>query len=182
MSDTSTSTPIIRDDWPAVVTEILKEYGLQKDPQYHGEMVRFFDRPDVKHRYYRRAGLTVDALGELIWDHGVTRERPTCNDVLELLEILFVNPAAVKQARRRRANTKTAETAIDREVRKAKGTRLRKYQCDCGQIIQGTRKTDVICGPCFRINGITESMPRVTKLPEEILAEYAGELMERESA
>ena len=78
-----------------------------------------------------------------------------------------------------RTKRKIAQWYADRDMKragedagaryqKAQKNRLRKYVCDCGQIIRGTRNTLVLCGLCHEMTGQLVMMRRADPLPEEI--------------
>ena len=184
-------------DQPApAVHALLKEFGLCMDEAFRGELTRLLDLPGHRRAYFRKRGLTIDGLAEMLWDRRITGRRLSTVEVLEVLELVMVNEPT-RKSRRRRASEAVGD--IERLARKATDNRQRKFQCErCGQIARGTRKSDLICGGCIRaalsrvvvdLKGVMSerlaadivrvieagltAMQRIDPLPEEIL-EAAG--------
>lgn len=152
------------------VLRVLAEFRLCIDPQYRGELARLFEHRGYRRLYYKRHGLTLDSFTEVLLDRGITRDRPTPNELLDYLDDLLFNRAERKKPGRKRATANT----IDGMERHARVTRLRLYQCDrCGQKLRGTRETDVVCGRC--LESAFESIARgiADALCDETIAEAA---------
>lgn len=168
------------------ITAHLARVGITtQSKMFRGELARFADSPGIRLRYFRPSGLDVDPIGESLQDAGLSTERPTCLEVLELLELVLVDGLGTKRRKVQRVSRLTMEQAVT----KARKMRDRKYLCDtCGQIIRGTRATLVPCGRCFNtfVASIPEEsirqyltdnvhmMRRTDPTPEEVLAAYAG--------
>jgi hypothetical protein len=149
----------------AELTTHLQMVGIQIDPQYRAECARLADNKGTRLRYFRRSGLTIDGIGESLWEAGFTLARPTANEVLDLLETVL-RPNAQRSKGR---SVKTADAAMVAEDR-ARSTRNRKFECPrCHQIARGTRSSDLLCGRCYATDGDIVQLVRVDPLPEEIL-------------
>jgi hypothetical protein len=123
------------DEGTCIVRELLGEHGLQIDEQYRGETARLMDNAAYRMKYQRANGLTVDSLGELLWERHVFSERPTCNDVLELLDNVL--RPAISRTSSADAGDRAIIAAAERAIEVRRHTRLRLYQCvGCGKKIR----------------------------------------------
>lgn len=124
---------ILQTDRTRDLARLVHAKRVRIDPQYRGELVRLFDNPKARMAYFSKHGLTVDQLGEAIWDAGLTNERPSCDEVLELLERLFT-PGAVR-TKIARSEVRDALTEMQdeltRELDKRRKDRWRQYRCGC---------------------------------------------------
>lgn len=69
------------------VRSLMRRNKIAIDPMYAGECRRLAGDTRILKQYFsNRRGLSIDGIGELLWDQGYTYERPTCNEVLDLLE------------------------------------------------------------------------------------------------
>jgi hypothetical protein len=144
---------------------ILDQHGICRDAAFAGEIDRLMDRRGIRLRYLRPAGLTVDAIGELLVDRRITDSRPTCREVLDMLE-LALTPAPIRPVR-----VKASLRAVDAAEGKARTNRLRKFACpSCSQIARGTRCSVLACGLCYEMRGEVIMLRRVDPLPEEVIA------------
>lgn len=138
---------IFRHDNPARATlALLGELGLCSDPRYRGEIARLFDgrKPRAAGRY-RTTGVTIDGFAEALYDRGIVAERPGERETFDWLETCLT-PAPKTRGRR---SGPTAR-GIEAEIERARTVRARRYECDrCGQILRGTRKTEVTCTRCL---------------------------------
>lgn len=124
----------------------MREQGVRVDPLFAGECRRLFGNVGTRLRYCRKAGRTIDEIGELLWDRGFTTRRVSTVECLDLLETLFTPGVSTLVAQ-------PSNRAIERAAAKARSTRLRKFECpDCHQIARGTRGSILICGLCFEMN------------------------------
>jgi len=146
-----------------LVLEAIREQGVRVDPLFPAECRQLFSNVGTRLRYCRKAGRTIDEVGELLWDRGFTSRRVSTVECLDLLETLFT-PSIVH------GRAQPSNSAIERAAVKASKTRLLKFQCpDCQQIARGTRASLLICGLCFEMKSEITHMVRVDALPEEIL-------------
>lgn len=172
------SARVLSDSFARELRAILGTHGICRDAAYAGEIDRLMDRPGIRRRYQRRAGLTVDAIGELVWDRQLTDVRPTCREVLDMLESALT-PAAGGHPRGRKPSKRTVNDA----ERKARAMRLRKFVCEsCNQLARGTRHSALICGLCYEMTGDVVKMRRVDPTPEEVLAMAQTREMAQERA
>lgn len=150
------------------VLAAIRERGVRVDPLFAGECRQLFGNVGVRLRYCRKAGRTIDEVGELLWDRGFTTRRVSTVECLDLLETLFTPGAALTRV------AQPSNRAIEKAAAKARSTRLRKFECpDCHQIARGTRNSVLICGLCFQLQNEITHMVRVDPLPEEILERAA---------
>jgi hypothetical protein len=146
------------------VRQLLQHKRICIDPQYRGETARLAENRGVRMRYFAKQGLTIDELGEALWDAGfVAGDRPTCNDVLDFLEEFFAPTAP-------RTEAVISKMALDVAEGNARKRRWRLFDCPkCGQIARGSRATLIDCGLCREMTGETVPMIRRDPLPEEVL-------------
>lgn len=117
------------------LSRLVHAKRLRIDPQYRGELIRLFDNPKARMAYFSKHGLTVDQLGEAIWDAKLCHERPSCDDVLETLEDLFT-PGVVRKIAGRLETAGILGDVIEgfeRELQVRKGNRWRLFECRCFQ-------------------------------------------------
>lgn len=115
------------------LTRLIHAKRVRIDPQYRGELIRLFDNPRARMAYFSKTGLTVDQLGEAIWDARLSHERPTCDEVLELLERIFT-PGAIR-AKVARSEVRDAlgevQESLSRELEVRRKNRWRVFECSC---------------------------------------------------
>jgi len=80
------------------VLGLIRRRKLCIDPMYAGELRRLREDPNVGKSYFSRRGMTVDELGEALWDHGFVHYRPDCNEVLHLINQIFT-PSKLRRRR-----------------------------------------------------------------------------------
>jgi hypothetical protein len=149
--------------------KLLSEVGLCHDPAYAGEIARLLELPGYRRRFSRRSGVTVDRLGELFYDRGLTLSRPTPDEVLCWLDEVL-RPAATTKTRKGRRQA--SRSTINDAERHARVTRLRKFLCDaCGQIARASTNTVLLCGLCHEMHGAVVPMRRVDPTVAEVLAQ-----------
>ena len=153
------------------VRGIMKEHGLQVDPQYAGEVARLFENRGYARLYRRSNGLTVDGLGELMYSRGVTLERATCREVLDFLDELLRATPKARKARGRKRVTRRAVSTIESEAQRAKGARSKKFVCtECGQIAYASKGAELACGR-QACRAIGASMVRVGLTFDEVMVQ-----------
>jgi len=161
-----TAFDFIVDDPSTRIHALLREFGLCLDFGFRGEIMRLLEVPGFRRAYFRKRGLTVDGLAEMLWDRRITGRRLSTAEVIDVLDLVLV-VAGPRPRRRRRVE---AVTEIEREAERAAKNRQRKFACPvCNQIARATRAADLLCGKCYSNDGAIVSMRRVEPLPEEIL-------------
>jgi hypothetical protein len=144
------------DDSTRKVSALLHRRRVAIDPQYRGECEWLFENERARRTFYGRKGLTVDQVGEALYDAQLVAQRPNCNDVLELLGELF-RPAetrAVGCTRREAVEILGAHMEdLDRQIAVRLGNRWRSYRCQCKRPIRvasdNFRGTCSDCGETF---------------------------------
>lgn len=115
------------------LSRLVHAKRVRLDPQYRGELIRLFDNPRARMAYFSKHGLTVDALGEAMWDARLCDVRPTCDEVLTILENLFtpgpVRAAVAKSAIR--AELSELQDSLARELEVRRKNRWRSFACAC---------------------------------------------------
>lgn len=130
---------------PLQIRSLAAEKGFH-DPEYRGELAILFDGAGRKRRYLRKSGISLEEFGEILFDRGLTRERPTPDEVYHLLDRAFT---PVAKRRKRRTSKRTVLSQIDRKAQRAKRNRMRKHVCDaCGMIAYGSTVVLLDCGRC----------------------------------
>lgn len=115
------------------ISRLVHARRVSIDPLFRGELLRLFDNPRARMAYFSKHGLSVDDLGEAIWDAGMCVARPSPAEVLELLEQLFM-PGVVRQAFGRsevKAELSELQDEIQRELDVRRGNRWRSFECAC---------------------------------------------------
>jgi hypothetical protein len=118
------------------VLQVLRERKLRIDPRLSGECERWFENPGIRRWYYSPDGMTIDecaeAIGELTGAYGSDRmtERETC----DLLERLFVDGSC--RTGRNTDSSRSAMLEAEHAVQVRQKTRLRLYECACGQKVR----------------------------------------------
>jgi predicted RNA-binding Zn-ribbon protein involved in translation (DUF1610 family) len=139
------------------------------DPEHRGELATVFDGRGRQIRYLRPNGVSLDAFGEILLDHGVTSLRLTPNEVLQLLGATFDSKGRSVPARK-----EPSARAIMKAVAKAQRNRQMKFVCpECGQIARGSRNVLLDCGLCWDMRSVTVRMVRADPLPGEIAVQLA---------
>src|SRR6478609_750978 len=71
------------------LSRLVHKRRVRLDPLFRGELVRLFDNPRARIAYFSKRGLSVDDLGEAIWEAKLCTERPSPREVFDILENLF---------------------------------------------------------------------------------------------
>lgn len=140
------------------LSRLVHAKRVRLDPQYRGELVRLFDNPRARMAYFSKHGLTVDDLGEALWDARLCDIRPTCDEVLGILEQLFT-PGPVRAAISKstvRAELSEIQDSLTRELETRRKNRWRLFACRCfnSAKIRATKDelppalARAICGEC----------------------------------
>jgi hypothetical protein len=148
-----TAAEVLRVDDMRPVLEAIRERGVRVDPLFAGECRHLFRNVGTRLRYCRKAGRTIDEVGELLWDRGFTIRRVSTVECLDLLETLFTPGVSTRVAQ-----------PSNRAIEKAAANH---------QIARGTRNSILLCGICWETNNEITHMVRVDPLPEEILERAA---------
>lgn len=139
---------------PAAIRRLLHRKRVTIDSQYRGECQRLFDDPRSRMAFYGARGLTIDALGEYLHEQRVYAARPTCREVLDLLDTIMA-PGPVRQLlgkREAKAVRTAAEDDLSRQYETRRKNRWRLFECQC------TKPTKIR----FAADELPESLARVT--------------------
>lgn len=114
-------------------SRLIHKRRVRIDPRFRGELVTLFENPKARMAYFGKRGLTVDELGEALWQGGIFHERPSERDVLELLDSLCMPGAVrVKVARSEiRSELADLQESLEIELQKRRKDRWRQFRCAC---------------------------------------------------
>lgn len=114
-------------------SRLIHKRRVRLDPRYRGELVTIFENPKTRMAYFGKRGLTIDELGEALWEAGIFHERPPERDVLELLDSLCTPGAVrVKVARSElRSELADMQESLEIELQKRRKDRWRVFRCAC---------------------------------------------------
>lgn len=152
----------------SVVSALVHRKRVCMDPQYRGECEWLFGNDRARAAYYGRNGLTIDALGELLFDRGFVTERPAAGDVVDLLEALF-RPTGSRadvcnRVERERALAAT-HADLERQLEVRRKNRWRLYECACPVKIRhagdALRARCQECGERFELKTIKRDLSNV---------------------
>jgi hypothetical protein len=124
--------PLVCDDIREA-SRLIHKRRVRLDPRYRGELVTMFENPKARMAYFGKRGLTVDELGEALWEAGIFHERPPERDVLELLDSLCT-PGAVRAKVARseiRSELADLQESLERELEVRRKNRWRVFECSC---------------------------------------------------
>lgn len=130
------------------IVTLIRKRRVQVDPRFRGELTPYHAVANIRASYFRRNGLTIDELGEVLLDSGFVAERPTEREVLDLLDRIFTaSPAALATGG---ASEDDVMHERDAELRKARANRHRAYSCQCGKSALRATRLDLLltCGYC----------------------------------
>lgn len=115
------------------VARLVHRVRVQIDPAFRGELVRLFENPKARMAYFSKNGLLMDELTEAIWDAGLTFERPTIIETLELLKTLFTPGTLRAKISKAEVKGELAEVyaGLETELDKRRRDRRRTFRCSC---------------------------------------------------
>ena len=115
------------------LSRLVHAKRVRLDPQFRGELVRLFDDKRARMAYFSKHGLTVDQLGEAMWDARLCDVRPTCDEVLGILENLFTPGPVRRKIGKSEVRDELAELhdSLSRELETRRKNRWRLFACAC---------------------------------------------------
>lgn len=130
------------------VEALIREKRICVDARFRGELSDYHAVGNIRASYFRRNGLTIDELGEALYDRGYVATRPTEREVLDLLDRIFTSRRSGSPRRDTTADAIAAAT--ERELQKARTTRNRLWTCACGKSSLRSARLDLLltCGYC----------------------------------
>jgi hypothetical protein len=158
-------------DSRTVLTALRQRGGLCIDPLFPGECRQIFGNRGFRRHYLRSSGMTIDQFTEFLFDRGFTVTRIDTVAAFNILDQLFTAAPA------KRARTRIDVPTIERDAKRAKTNRNKKFSCpECGRTrCNGAVSTcDVICGPCYRSTGNVVFLQRCELTFTEVMTQYAS--------
>jgi hypothetical protein len=123
----------------------LREVKILSTGPYAGELRRLKENAGIRMRYFSRSGLSIDAIGEVLYSRGYLTERPTEREVLDLLDELF---STVTGPVRTAEEIDGAE--LENAFNKARRNRWRRWTCPslCSSVRAGSLDLRIRCESC----------------------------------